>query len=155
MGFFPTILALSLFLGTTTGTGWNGHVCEDLSATCALVAEYMALGFGSLCEVPDPSNPGQDYGYHCPLTCNRCVQFGMSMIRITFENKVTFHSSNYVQKMCGLADVMWCLLAAEIKDPTTNLWNPGSFPLMLHTPLLNVWMAQKMKLTGTFVEGQL
>ena len=94
MGFLPTFLALSLFLGATTGQGWNGHVCEDLSDTCALVAEYMALGFGSLCEVPDPSNPGQDYGFHCPVTCDRCVQFGMLIMRITFENRVGFYYFN-------------------------------------------------------------
>ena len=88
MTFLPTFLALCLFLSRTTGTGWNGHVCEDLSATCALVAEYMALGFGSLCEIPDPSNPGQDYGFHYPLTCNRCVQDGMVTMIITLANDI-------------------------------------------------------------------
>ena len=88
MTFMPSFLALCLFLGRTEGTGWNGHVCEDLSDTCALVAEYMALGFGSLCEVADPENPGQDYGFHCPLTCNRCVQDGMVTMIITLANDI-------------------------------------------------------------------
>ena len=84
MMLLPCFLALSLFLTKTEGTGWNGHVCEDLSSTCALVAEYMALGFGSLCDVEDPTNPGEDYGFHCPLTCNRCTAGGKTMWRIEF-----------------------------------------------------------------------
>ena len=85
-------------MGMAKETGWNNHICEDLSDSCALVAEYMALGFGSLCNVADPDNPGQDYGYHCPLTCNRCVKDGKATGRVILANEMKFHSSMIIHR---------------------------------------------------------
>ena len=84
----PSFLALFLVFGGTDGTGWKGHVCEDFSDKCALVTEYMALTGNTLCYIDDPDNPGQDYGYHCPLTCNRCVEDGTETRRDTLSNHV-------------------------------------------------------------------
>ena len=85
----PRFLALFLVFGGTDGTGWKGHVCEDFSDKCALVTEYVnKTGSDTLCYIDDPDNPGQDYGYHCPLTCNRCVEDGTAIGRDTLSNHV-------------------------------------------------------------------
>ena len=84
----PRFLALFLVFGGTDGTGWKGHVCEDFSDKCALETEYMAATGDTLCYIDDPDNPGQDYGYHCPLTCNRCVEDGTATGRDTLSNHV-------------------------------------------------------------------